>query len=122
MPFKSLLEAIDIANVIHTGLESSLWRRYSIFQNFLKLCKSKSQSDFEQHLLWQQDKESRAKIKPNIISVIFSPWNSLVVRNLKNKTQVYETIMEYYRKNSSIELNHPIRLLSSILFQQKKIF
>ena len=33
-------------------------------------------------------------------SVTFSPWNSPEVKNLNYKTQAYQTIIKYYRKNS----------------------
>ena len=37
---------------------------------------------------------------------MFSPWNSLDVKNLNYKGQVYQTIIEYYRENSSEALKH----------------
>ena len=31
---------------------------------------------------------------------MFSPWNSLEVKNLNYKTKAYQTIIKYYRENS----------------------
>ena len=39
-------------------------------------------------------------------SVIFSPWNSLEVKNLNYKTQAYQTIIKYYRENSCKAIKH----------------
>ena len=33
-------------------------------------------------------------------SVLFSPWNSLEVKNLNYKTQAYQTIIKYCRENN----------------------
>ena len=37
---------------------------------------------------------------------MFSPWNTLDVNNLNYKTYAYQTILEYYRKNSYKALKH----------------
>jgi hypothetical protein len=47
-------------------------------------------------------------------SVIFRPWNSLKAKNLNYKTYVYQTIIQYYRNNSSKD---QIDFLLSIFFQ-----
>ena len=39
-------------------------------------------------------------------SVMFSPWNSLEVKNLNYKTQAYQTIIKYYRENSCKAIKH----------------
>ena len=39
-------------------------------------------------------------------SVMFSPWNSLEVKNLNFKTQAYQTIIKYYRENSCKAIKH----------------
>ena len=39
-------------------------------------------------------------------SVMFSPWNSLEVKNLNYKTQAYQTIIKYYRENSCKAITH----------------
>ena len=51
---------------------------------------------------------------------MFSPWNSLEVKNLNYKTQAYQTIIKYYRKNDSKALKHYIGSLLSVFFQEKK--
>ena len=39
-------------------------------------------------------------------SVMFSPWNSLEVKNLNYKTLAYQTIMKYDRENSYKAIKH----------------
>ena len=46
-----LYQQSHAAFTIHTGLRSQFSNHSSIFQDFLKLSKSKNQSDFEQHFL-----------------------------------------------------------------------
>ena len=37
---------------------------------------------------------------------MFSPWNSVQVKNLNYKTQAYQTIIKYYRENSCKAIKH----------------
>ena len=71
---------------VHTELQSQFSNHYLKFARFLELSKSRNQSDFEQHLLQQQFKLKEGNVKPHIISVIFSSWNSLQVKNLNYRT------------------------------------
>ena len=70
----------------HTELQSQFSNHYLKFARFLELFKSRNQSDFKQHLLWQQYKLKEGNVKPHIIFVIFSPWNSLQAKNLNYRT------------------------------------
>ena len=87
--------------IVHTGLERPFSAHSSIFQDFLKLSKSRNQSDFEQHLLQQQYKLRERNVRTDMISVIFSPWNSLLAKNTNYRTLAYKTIIKYYRNDSS---------------------
>ena len=40
---------------------------------------------------------------------MFSPWNSLEVKNLNYKTFAYQTITKYCRENSYKAIKHMIR-------------
>ena len=39
---------------------------------------------------------------------MFSPWNSLEVKNLNHKTLAYQTKIKYYRKNSYKAKKHTL--------------
>ena len=41
-------------------------------------------------------------------SVLFSPWNSLEVKNLNYKTEAYQPIIKYFRDNSYKAIKHMI--------------
>ena len=47
---------------------------------------------------------------------MFSPWNSLEVKNLNYKTQAYQIIIKYYRENSCKAIKHQIGSFSSVFF------
>ena len=57
-------------------------------------------------------------IKPDILSLIFSSWDSLYAKNENYQTLIFETIIKYLKKNSSKALKHQIYLLLSVFFQQ----
>ena len=48
---------------------------------------------------------------------MFSPWNSVQVKNLNYKTQAYQTIIKYYRENSCKTIKHYIGSFSSVFFR-----
>ena len=46
---------------------------------------------------------------------MFSPWNSLEVKNLNYKTQAYQTIIKYYRENSCKAIKHYMFIFICVL-------
>ena len=58
----------------------------------------------------------KGNVKPNIIFVILRPWDCLIAKNLSYKTYVYQTIIQYCRKNSSKVLKHQIEFLLPVFF------
>ena len=46
------------------------------------------------------------KCQTELKSVMFSPWNTLDVKNLNYQTWAYHTIINYYRENRYKALKH----------------